>query len=57
MNSAVALATVVDGPESIVVCGAVVSMLQVRDAGLGSGLPAVSTERTSNVRDPSARPE
>jgi hypothetical protein len=45
------------GPESIVVCGAVVSTVQVKLAEVESGLPARSTARTSKVCEPWARPE
>ena len=44
------------GPESIVVCGAVVSTVQLRVAGDGSTLPAASRPRTEKVCDPSASP-
>ncbi len=43
------------GPESIVVFGAAVSTVKVREAGVGSTLPAVSRARTSNVCAPCAR--
>ncbi len=43
-----------DGPEEMVVCGAVASTVNVRDAGVGSGARAASTARTSNVCWPSA---
>ena len=43
-----------DGPLSIVVCGAAVSTVKLRDAGVGSTLPAGSVARTSNVWAPSA---
>ena len=54
-------ATVPEGPESIVVSGAVVSgagtsTVQARDAGDASVLPAGSVARTSNVCGPFARP-
>ena len=42
-----------DGPESIVVCGGVASMVQVRDAGVASVFPTASVARTSNVWEPS----
>ena len=45
-----------DGPESIVVSGAVASIVQVRVAGLASVLPAASTALTENVCAPSDRP-
>ena len=44
------------GDESIVVCGAVVSIVHVSCAGLASTLPAASVARTSKVCAPSARP-
>jgi hypothetical protein len=37
------------GPESIVVCGAAVSTVNDRVAGVGSTLPAPSVARTQNV--------
>src|SRR5882672_641431 len=40
----------------MLVCGAVVSTVQVQAAGIGSQLPAASTARTSIVYWPSARP-
>ena len=43
------------GPVSIVVFGAAVSTVKVREAGVGSTLPAVSRARTSNVCAPCAR--
>ena len=43
-----------DGPLSIVVSGAAVSTVKLRDAGVGSTLPAGSVARTSNVWAPSA---
>ena len=43
------------GPESIAVCGAVVSTVHVRLAGVPSTLPAASVARTSKVCSPSAR--
>ena len=45
------------GPESIVVFGAVVSTVKLRLAGVGSGLPAASTARTSKVWAPSLSAE
>jgi hypothetical protein len=44
------------GPDEIVVSGAVVSIVQVRDAGEASTLPAASVARTSNVCDPAPSP-
>jgi hypothetical protein len=44
-----------DGPEEIVVCGAVTSTVNERDAGVGSTLPARSMPRTSKVCAPSAK--
>ena len=43
-----------DGPLSIVVCGAAVSTVKLRDAGVASTFPAGSVARTSNVWAPSA---
>ena len=40
----------------MVVSGAVVSTVQVADAGVGSTLPAASTAATANVWTPSASP-
>ena len=40
----------------IVVFGAAVSTVQVKEAGVGSVLPAASVARTSKVCEPSARP-
>jgi hypothetical protein len=45
-----------EGPESIVVSGAVVSTVQVRVAGEESVLPALSVARTENVWEPSLNP-
>src|SRR4051812_4817962 len=42
------------GPESTLVCGAVVSTRQVREAGVVSVLPAASVPRTRIVCEPSA---
>ena len=44
-----------NGPLSIAVCGAAVSTVKLRDAGVGSTLPAGSVARTSKVWEPSAR--
>jgi hypothetical protein len=59
VNEMVALvvATVPLGAEVMVVSGATVSTVQVREAGVGSMLPATSFARTSNVCEPSASPE
>ncbi len=54
-TDALDVATVPDGAESIVVCGAVVSTVQVRAAGVGSGLPAASLAVTVRVCEPSLR--
>src|SRR3954449_8012092 len=51
---AVVAVTVPDGPPVIVVSGAVVSTVQVRDAGDASTLPAASVARASNVCVPAA---
>ena len=48
-------ATVPDGPDPIVVSGAVVSTVHVRVAGVASTLPAASTARTRKVWAPFAR--
>ena len=50
------LATSPAGPLAIVAEGAVVSIVQVNDEGVGSTLPAWSVERTWNVWLPSGRP-
>ena len=42
-----------EGPASICVCGAVVSTVKLREAGVGSVLPAESVARTSKVWEPS----
>jgi hypothetical protein len=52
----VLLVVVPSGPESMVVSGSVVSMVQVRVAGMGSVFPARSVARTSKVWVPSASP-
>ena len=54
MKLGLASLVVPEGPESIWVSGALVSTVKVRLAGVGSGLPAVSTARTSKVWVPSA---
>jgi hypothetical protein len=46
-----------EGPEVIVVSGAVVSTVQVQRAGLASTFPARSRARTSNTYVWSVRPE
>ncbi len=46
-----------EGPESIVTTGAVVSILQVKLAGVASVFAAWSIARTSNLWLPSARAE
>jgi len=56
VNVAEVDAVVPEGPESIVVSGAVASIVQVRVAGLASVLPAASTALTENVCAPSDRP-
>ena len=45
-----------EGPVSIEVVGAAVSIVQVRVAGLGSVLPAPSVARTEKVWEPSVSP-
>jgi hypothetical protein len=56
LNAGLALATVPVGPESIWVCGATVSTVNERAAGVVSVLPAASDARTSKVWGPSERP-
>ena len=56
-NDGLALFVMADGPESIVVCGGVVSTVKVRDAGVASVFPTASVARTSNVWEPSERLE
>ena len=55
-NVAVVEFVAAGGPLTIVVSGGVPSTVHVRDAGVGSTLPAASTARTSKVCEPSARP-
>ena len=43
-----------EGPESMVVCGAVASTVIEREAGVASTLPTESVERTSKLCSPSA---
>src|SRR5262249_25472540 len=59
LNAKVALDELVApaGPDVIVVSGATVSTLQVRDAGVESMLPAASIARTSKVCVPCAKPD
>lgn len=56
VNDADVLAVGLVGLDVIVVSGAVMSMSQVYDAGVGSTLPALSMARTSKVCEPSASP-
>ena len=56
-KQAPALLVSAGGLESIWVVGAVVSTLQLNEAGLWSALPALSIARTSNLWAPSASPE
>ena len=56
-NEGLASLVMAEGPESIVVWGAVVSTVKVRDAGLASVFPTASVARTSNVWEPSERLE
>jgi hypothetical protein len=56
VNEAVVVVTVPVGPELIVVCGAVVSIVHVRVAGEASRFPTPSVARTRNVCDPAASP-
>ena len=51
ISSALSLGDVTTGA-----LGAVVSTTNVRDAGVGSGLPAASIARTANVCEPCERP-
>ena len=44
------------GPDVMLVCGAVVSIVQVKLAGVGSLLPAASRARTWKVCEPAPRP-
>ena len=46
-----------DGPAEIDVSGADASIVQAREAGLASTLPAASVARTSKLWEPLARPE
>ena len=45
-----------DGPAEIEVSGADASMVQAREAGVASMLPAASIARTSKLWEPPARP-
>jgi hypothetical protein len=56
LKSAELVLTVPEGPESMVVSGAVVSTVQVKSAGVGSVLPASSVAFTEKVWEPSLRP-
>ena len=56
MKVALVLLTAPLGPVRIVVCGATVSTVQVREAGVWSMFPAASMARTSNVWEPCERP-
>ena len=56
MNVAVALLSRSGGLESIDVSGVLVSIVQVKVAGVGSVLPAGSVARTWKVWEPSVRP-
>ena len=56
VNVGVLSLVVPSGGDVIVVFGAAVSTVNVRDAGVASVLPAASVARTSNVCDPSVRP-
>ena len=55
LNDAEVLLVGFDGLLLIVVFGAVASMVQVKEAGVGSTLPAPSIARTWNVWLPSSR--
>src|SRR6266496_3923271 len=54
-NDGEALVVSPEGPESIVVSGGAVSTVKLREAGVGSVLPAASVARTRKVWEPSAR--
>ena len=56
VNVAVALLSRTGGLDSIDVSGVLVSIVQVKVAGVGSVLPAGSVARTEKVWEPSARP-
>ena len=56
VNDAVVEATVPLGPPVTVVSGAVVSTVNVREAGVASALPAASLARTEKVCEPSPSP-
>ena len=49
VNAALAEATTPEGPVAMVVSGACVSTVQVRETGVGSTLPEVSTARMATV--------
>ena len=55
-NEACVTATVPLGPDEMEVSGPMLSMLQVRVAGVASRLPTASTARTENVCAPSSSP-
>ena len=55
-NVAVVEFVATGGALTMVVSGGVASTVHVRDAGVGSTLPAASTARTNSVCEPSARP-
>ena len=57
LNEAELLLTEPEGPAVIVVSGAMVSLVQVRLAGVASTFPAASVARTWKVCDPLAKPE
>ena len=54
VNCGVVTLIVPVGPDSIVVSGAAVSIVNIREAGVGSTLPAASVARTVNACVPSA---
>ena len=56
LEAGAALLVSAGGLESIWVVGAVVSTVQLKEAGLPSALPALSIARTSNSWAPSASP-
>ena len=55
-KAAEALRVSASGPESMLVCGGLVSIVQEYVAGVESVLPAGSVARTANVCSPSSRP-
>src|SRR5439155_3649939 len=56
VNVAVMSCVTLDGPESMIVSGGIVSTIHVRAAGDGSTFPARSVARTLKVCEPWPRP-